>query len=124
MKGYIDRIELTPEGGYVVIDFKTGSLSSAPSKNTIRADIQMNLYCLAVREMYGKLPVRASLYYIKDNKMIDYFPTEETIAAFEEAAKEIIAAVCAERFDPTPSFQNCRFCDYEDLCEAKEVGGE
>ena len=26
VKGYIDRVEQTPEGGYVVIDFKTGSL--------------------------------------------------------------------------------------------------
>jgi len=55
--------------------------------------------------------------------MIDYFPTEEPIAAFEEAAKEIIPAVCAERFDPTPSFQNCRFCDYGDLCESREEEG-
>jgi DNA helicase-2/ATP-dependent DNA helicase PcrA len=74
--------------------------------------------------MYGKLPQRASFYYIRDNKMVDYFPTEETIRAFTESAKGIISSVCAEEFEATPSFQTCKFCDYVDLCEKKEVGGE
>jgi DNA helicase-2/ATP-dependent DNA helicase PcrA len=122
VKGFIDRVEQTPEGGYVVVDFKTGSKPSSLTKNSIKEDIQVNLYCLAIRELYGKLPVRASLYYVKDDKMVDYYPTEETITTFEKTAEEIITAVCAERFDPAPSFQGCRFCDYADLCEGKEAG--
>jgi CRISPR/Cas system-associated exonuclease Cas4 (RecB family) len=74
--------------------------------------------------MFGKLPKRASFYYIKDDKMVDYVPTEETVGAFAETAKSIINAVCTERFSPTPSYQACRFCDYADLCERKEAGGE
>jgi hypothetical protein len=54
--------------------------------------------------------------------MVDYFPTEETIGAFSETAKSIISAVCAERFDPAPSYQTCRFCDYADLCGMNEAG--
>ena len=122
MKGFIDRVEQTPDGGYVVIDFKTGSKPSSLTKNSIKEEIQMNLYCLAIRELYGKLPDRASFYYVKDDKMVDYFPTEETVGAFTETAKTIITAVCAEQFPPTPSFQNCKFCDYADLCEGKEAG--
>ena len=124
MKGYIDRIEQTPEGEYVVVDFKTGSKPSSLSKNPVISDIQLNLYCLAIKEMFGRLPQRASFYYIRDNKMVDYLPTEETVGAFAETAKTIISAVCAERFNPTPSYQTCRFCDYVDLCEKKETGGE
>ena len=107
-----------------MVDFKTGSKPSSLTKNSVLSDIQLNLYCLAVKEMFGKLPQRASFYYIKENKMVDYFPTEETVGAFAETAKSIISAVCAERFDPTPAYQTCRFCDYADLCEKKEVGGE
>lgn len=123
LKGSIDRVEQTPDGGYVVIDFKTGSKPSSLTKNTIKEEIQMNLYCLGVRELYGKLPTRASLYYVKDDKMVDYFPTEETIAAFTDTAKSIITAVCNEQFPPTPGFQNCKYCDYADLCEGKENEG-
>jgi len=124
VKGYIDRIEQTPEGEYVVVDFKTGSKPSSLTKISVLSDIQLNLYCLAVKEMFGKLPKRACFYYIKENKMVDYFPTEETVGAFAETAKSIISAVCAERFDPTPAYQTCRFCDYADLCEKKEASGD
>jgi DNA helicase-2/ATP-dependent DNA helicase PcrA len=124
VKGFIDRIEKTPEGEYIVVDFKTGTKPSSLTKNSVLADIQLNLYCLAIKEVFGKLPQRASFYYIRDNKMVDYFPTEESVGAFAETAKSIISAVCAERFDPAPSFQICRFCDYADLCGMKEAGGE
>jgi DNA helicase-2/ATP-dependent DNA helicase PcrA len=124
VKGYIDRIEQTPEGDYVVVDFKTGAKPSSMTKNSVITDIQLNLYSLAIQEMFGKLPKRASFYYIRDNKIVDYYPTEETVGAFAETAKIIISAVCAERFDPTPSYQTCRFCDYADLCVMRETGGE
>jgi len=58
------------------------------------------------------------------NQLVDYTPTEDTVGAFAETAKSIINAVCAEWFNPTPSNQTCRFCDYADLCERKEAGGE
>jgi hypothetical protein len=34
--------------------------------------------------MYGKLPARASLYYLKDDKMIDYISDPDSIAVFRE----------------------------------------
>ena len=120
--GYIDRIERQPDGGLVVIDFKTGAKPSNITKSGIREDIQMNVYCMAVQEMYGRLPVRASLYYLKDDKAIDYIPDDESIAAFKERLQGMIAAVCAEEFVARPSYIGCRNCDYGDLCEAGEKG--
>ena len=69
--GFIDRIEQQPDGGLVVIDFKTGSKPSNITKAGIRDEIQMNIYCMTVQERYGKLPARASLYYLRDDKAID-----------------------------------------------------
>ena len=102
MTGYIDRIEQQPDGGLVVIDFKTGSKPSNITKAGIREDIQMNIYCIAVQAMYGKVPVRASLYYLKDDKTIDYIPDDESIAAFNERVAGMISAVCSEGF-PGPA---------------------
>ncbi len=118
--GYIDRIEQQSDGGYVVIDFKSGGKPSNITKAGIRDDIQMNIYCMAVQAMYGKLPVRASLYYLKDDKMIDYIPDEESIAAFRERLQGMIAAVCAEEFPARPSYMGCKNCDYTGLCEIAE----
>jgi len=60
VKGFIDRVERTPEGNYIVIDFKTGYQSE--TKNSIKENIQMNVYCLAIAEKFGTLPHRASLF--------------------------------------------------------------
>jgi hypothetical protein len=77
-----------PDGGLIVIDFKIGSKQSNITKAGICEDIQMNIYCMAVQVMYGKVPVRASLYYLKDDKTIDYIPDNESIAAFKERVND------------------------------------
>jgi DNA helicase-2/ATP-dependent DNA helicase PcrA len=120
LRGVIDRIEETPGGEIVVVDFKTGSKPGNLSKNTIREDMQMNLYSLAIRELYGRLPVRASLYYLGPDKAYDYRPTAESIGTFEDRVVALINAICAEEFSPTPDYQTCRWCDYRDLCEDGE----
>ncbi|MGE5548876.1 MAG: ATP-dependent helicase [Bacillota bacterium] len=117
VKGYIDRVERTKDGQYIVIDFKTGSKNV--TGNTIKENIQMNVYGLAVLKKYGKLPARASLYYIKSNEMVDYVPDNEIIDVQRERIEEMIRAVLDERFEAAPSY-GCRFCDYEGICEAKE----
>jgi DNA helicase II / ATP-dependent DNA helicase PcrA len=84
----------------------------------------MNIYCMAVQAMYGKVPIRASLYYLKDDKTIDYMPDEESIAAFRERVSGMISAVCLDEFPARPSYMGCQRCDYRDLCEVGEKNGE
>jgi DNA helicase-2/ATP-dependent DNA helicase PcrA len=66
------------------------------------------------------VPVRASLYYLKDDKTIDYIPDEESIAAFKERVQAMILAVFSEEFPARPSYMGCGRCDYRDLCEVGE----
>jgi DNA helicase-2/ATP-dependent DNA helicase PcrA len=124
MKGYIDRLEQNPEGQYVVIDFKSGAKPSTLTKKAVKEHIQLNLYCLAVRQRFGEMPKRASLFYLKDNKLVDYYPDEESIAAFKEKLSGMIDGVCAEEFPATPSYAACRFCDFKPLCGEQEKGEE
>ncbi len=119
VKGFIDRVERTPEGNYVVIDFKTGSASE--TKNSIKENIQMNVYCLAILDKFGALPLRASLFYVKHEKMVDYVPDSEQLEKQKMRLIDIIDQVLLERFPGNPSYQTCRFCDYEPLCEEKEM---
>jgi DNA helicase-2/ATP-dependent DNA helicase PcrA len=120
MKGYIDRIERTPDGGMVVIDFKTGSKPGSLTRNAVKENIQLNLYCLAVRDRYGELPRRASFLYLKDNKRVDYFPDDESMEFFLHKLSGMIGAICAGEFPATPSYSACRFCDYTPLCDEQE----
>jgi DNA helicase-2/ATP-dependent DNA helicase PcrA len=117
--GYIDRVEQTPTGEYIVIDYKTGY--PAESKKTIKQNIQMNVYALAVLDKFDSLPKRASLYYVKHDKMVDYVTTQELVEEQKTRLSEMINNVVLERFPRVPSYQTCRSCSYEDLCDEKEI---
>jgi len=118
--GYIDRIEQTPDGGYVVIDFKSGKSPSNMTKKSVPENIQLNLYAMAIRELFGELPERASLFYLADNRIIDYLPTGESIRAFSENLEEMLDSIQAGEFPARPDYQRCQWCPYGDLCEREE----
>ncbi len=118
--GYIDRIEQTPAGGYVVIDFKSGKSPSNLTKKSIPENIQLNLYAMAIREIFGELPERASLFYLADNRIIDYLPTEESIRTFSKSLEEMFGCIQAGEFPARPDYMRCQWCPYENLCERGE----
>ena len=120
VKGFIDRIEKTPEGGYVVIDFKTGSKPSDLTKNTIPENLQMNVYSLTVQQLFGSVPERASLFYLKDEKMVDYHPSLESMGVFRTRIEGLITQICAEEFEAKPSERTCRRCDFGEVCGERE----
>ena len=79
IKGYIDRVEKTPQGDYHVIDYKTGNPSDASmKKRPLRDDVQMNLYCTAVllglRDDSGKVIVKPGTL---PKKGIQFYPERE-----------------------------------------------
>jgi len=119
VKGRIDRIEKTRDGEYLVIDYKTG-YPKMNSKSIIE-DLQINLYCLAILSKYGKLPQKASLFYIKPNKMVDYLPTKESVEKQRKRFEQLIEGVFKEQFEATPSYDACKWCNFTDLCDEKEV---
>ena len=119
--GFIDRVERTPVGEYRSTDYKTGYTTE--SRNSIKQNIQMNVYALAVLDKFGTLPHRASLYYVKHDKMVDYIPTQDLVEEQKTRLSEMIDNVVLERFPGMPSFQTCRSCSYQALCEEKEHTG-
>ena len=120
--GFIDRIDMTPSGEYEVFDYKTGRSSLTGSQ--IRTDIQMNLYSLAIERLYGKLPSSANLLYLRRENKMAYDLDSNSVAEAKKSMVELIEDILAEKFEPRPEYNTCRFCDYWSICEAKEVEGE
>jgi DNA helicase-2/ATP-dependent DNA helicase PcrA len=107
-----------------VIDFKTGSSkSSGITKKNLKENIQLNLYALAIREMYGKLPEKATLLYLKDNNPIPYEPTEESVKSFTESIGQMITRILTGEFPAQPGYKQCQWCPYGDLCGERETEG-
>ena len=121
--GFIDRVEQTPKGNYVVIDFKSGKKPSDLTKKAVNENIQLNIYCLAVQELYGTLPEKAELFYLKDGKRVPYVPTEETMGAFRETLSTLINSITSEQFPANPEYRRCQWCAYGELCESRENEG-
>ena len=110
---------MTPDGEYEVIDFKTGY--AYKNKNTIKQDVQMNIYALGTEKLYGKLPTKTSLFYIKDNKIVTHFIEKETLDEFTKSLGDKIDAIFEEKFDADPEYRKCSRCDFANICDAKEV---
>lgn len=117
--GVIDRVEQRPDGGYEVVDFKTGNVYE--NSRSVREDPQMNIYALGVQKEYGQLPKKASLFYLKHDEIVPYEVSSSQVEKVKEAIEEKTRAILSEQFDATPGYQACRKCAYRDICDSKET---
>jgi DNA helicase II / ATP-dependent DNA helicase PcrA len=119
ISGKIDRVEQTPDGEYEVIDFKTGGVYK--TKNTIKDSVQMNVYAMGVEKLYGKLPKKASLFYIKHDKIVTHFIEEEALEEFKKTLGITVEAIFDEKFPANPDTWKCSRCDYAGICDEKDI---
>ena len=117
--GSIDRIEKTPSGEYEVIDFKTGSVYE--TKKSIKDNIQMNIYALATEKLYEKLPKNTSLFYLKKGKTIINNIDASYVQKVKKVIEKQVHSILREEFEATPSYEVCRKCDYQTICDSKKI---
>jgi DNA helicase-2/ATP-dependent DNA helicase PcrA len=115
IKGRIDRLERTPSGDLEVIDWKTGK--SIPTRKEVDEHLQLHLYGFAIEAKHGKLPRTASLLYLEKNKLMTISFDKQRMDAFKVRLRQDIDNIMNEEFEPTPTYQTCRFCDYQSICE-------
>ncbi len=115
--GRIDRLEKNPDGKYEVVDFKSGK--TVKSKNKAKIDPQLNIYAKAVEKLKGELPVKASLFYVEKDKMVEYAVTEESVNETMDTIIGMTKEILLENFEATPSYSACMFCSYQSICDAK-----
>jgi DNA helicase-2/ATP-dependent DNA helicase PcrA len=119
VNGVIDRLEKTPEGEYVVIDYKTGGKNK---KVDARNSPQLNLYALALKENpdYGKLPAKAVFFYVEKpegEQLFEYEVEAEKVEEVKGILEGYVKAIQEKEFDATPEMFTCKWCQYSDICE-------
>jgi len=65
VRGFVDYIEETKEG-IVIMDYKT----SKHADMTAQYKLQLAIYCLLYEEKYGKMPVKAGLWFLKHGEVM------------------------------------------------------
>ena len=111
--GTIDRLDRIPGGGYELIDYKTNR--RLPPMSRVEQDLQLSIYYLAARQVWGIEPERLTLYFLLPGQRMT---TTRTAADADELRRRI--AVVAERVDAGKfeARENplCDWCDYQHLC--------
>jgi DNA helicase II / ATP-dependent DNA helicase PcrA len=123
VNGKIDRIEKTPDGDFVIIDYKTGGKNKKVEK--VQESLQLNMYCIALQEnkKYGKLPKTASFFYVEKEEgqqFFDYHVSKAYVNLARQVIEAYTDAIRNKEFDATPQAFTCKWCDYNDICKEAE----
>jgi putative RecB family exonuclease len=119
LRGYVDRLDVSPGGDLRVVDYKTGG---APREAfEARALFQLKFYALVLWRVHGAVPRVLRLLYLKDAEICDYTPDADELLRFERTLLALWRAIeraTAERdFRPKPS-RLCGWCSHQALCPA------
>ncbi|MGN9778836.1 RecB family exonuclease [Micromonospora sp. H33] len=117
IRGYLDRLDVAPDGALRVVDYKTGG---APREAfEARALFQLKFYALVLWRTRGVVPRVLRLLYLRDGEVCDYAPDADELVRFERTVvalwRAIEAATAAQDFRPRPS-RLCDWCSHQALC--------
>ncbi len=117
LRGRVDRVDRLPEGGYELIDYKTGRPKSAAQ---LRDDVQLSLYAVGAREAWQLEAAQQAYYYVLDDAKVPVPRSDEDRDWITETVFEVADGILGQGFEPTPSFAACSMCDYRIACPAAE----
>ena len=119
LRGYVDRLDVTPTGEMRVVDYKTGRSPSELFE--AKALFQMKFYALVLWRMRGQVPRMLQLVYLGNSEIVRYAPDQAELLAVERKLKALWKAIetAAETGDWRPSKSRlCDWCDHRALCPA------
>lgn len=122
LRGYVDRLDVSPDGLIRVVDYKTGRSPGERFEN--KALFQMKFYALVLWRLHGRIPDLLQLVYLGNSEIVRYVPDEQDLRALERNIQAVWAAIvrAAETGDWRPRTSVlCTWCDFRDLCP--EFGG-
>jgi ATP-dependent helicase/DNAse subunit B len=127
-RGTIDRVDVTPDRGRIVTDYKTGG---ADWYKGIEGDhfqggrsLQLAIYALAVGED-GQKPVRTEYWFVSEKGGFarrGYELTSEEAEEFTKVIDVLSASMARGQFPANPGggmnqkFDPCAYCPYDSVC--------
>ena len=123
LRGIIDRLDVTPEGDLIVVDYKTGRVPREHQEQQRLGGVQF--YALLCEHVLGRRPAKVRLLYLREPVCIEADPSEQALRGLRQRTTAIWSAIekaCeAEDFRPKPSAL-CNWCAFKPLCPAQ--GGD
>jgi len=123
LRGIVDRLDVTPDGEFVVVDYKTGRVPSVLQEQQRLGGVQF--YALLCEQVLGRRPSKVRLMYLREPVIIEAAPSDQALRGTRlrtAAVWHAIERACElEDFRPRPSAL-CNWCSFKEYCPA--YGGD
>jgi len=122
LRGYVDRLDIAPDGSMRVVDYKTGRSPREAFEG--KALFQMKFYALVLWRQRGVIPKLLQLVYLGNGEIVRYEPDEHDLLGLERNVQAVWQAIvrASETGDWRPRVSKlCDWCDFKELCP--EFGG-
>ncbi|MDO4901628.1 PD-(D/E)XK nuclease family protein [Actinomyces sp.] len=117
LRGFIDRLDVAPNGAMRVVDYKTGR--SPGPRFQEEALFQMRFYALVLWRLRGRAPARLQIVYLKDGRTLTHDPRlpelESTETKLARIWDEVEDCAAVGEFPPHRT-RLCDWCAYQALC--------
>jgi DNA helicase-2/ATP-dependent DNA helicase PcrA len=117
LRGRVDRVDRRPDGSYELIDYKTGKAKTA---DELREDVQLSLYQMGARESWRLETSAQSYFYVLTGEKVPVAHSDEELERVKTTVAGIAGGILKQDFEPKPSPEVCRLCDYRIICPAAE----
>jgi putative RecB family exonuclease len=119
LRGYIDRLDVAPDGEIRIVDYKTGT---APKEEyEARALFQMKFYAVVLWLTQQRVPKLLQLMYLGNGEIVRYAPDESDLRATVRKIDALWRAIDRARstgdWRPRPS-RLCAWCAHQAICPA------
>jgi putative RecB family exonuclease len=113
LTGTIDRLDRIPGGGYEIIDYKTSR--RLPPRSAVDRDLQLSLYYLAAREIWGIDAERLTLYFLLPGQRMTTSRTPQDADELRRRIATVAERIGAGKFEAREN-PLCNWCDYQHVC--------
>jgi putative RecB family exonuclease len=122
LRGFVDRLDVSPTGEIRVVDYKTGK--APPEAYEAKALFQMKFYALVIWRTRGVVPRMLQLIYLGSGEVLRYEPEERDLLATERKLEALWEAIARAQetgdWRPNRSVM-CGWCAHQAICP--EWGG-
>ena len=110
LRGFVDRLDIAPDGAIRVVDYKTGR---APTEGfESKALFQMKFYALVIWRTRGVVPAMLQLIYLGSGEILRYVPDERDLLATERKVEAVWQAIRHAREAGEWHARRSRLCDW------------
>jgi RecB family exonuclease len=121
INGRFDRVD-QEQDSVVIMDFKTSEIKTQKDADKrVRESMQLKLYSMAYKNIFGVLPKRVELYFLESGIIGKAEIKEGDLEEIKEKIKEVSAGIRKQNFLATPAYMACTYCAYNQICPSAVI---